>query len=168
MSSKFWNTVKKYLVVNPNAAESMFNPGTYRKPSPDSQKKYVPKVTKAFAVSDNYYWQRDVRRNYPRLALYSQTDVAQMIAAPAAETIAAPAQDTDAAATAAAADVTATSASAELTPTANLTAVIQALDKPLFSETHLPPLPGKGYKYTISEELQEHEPGVYFPIYNVY
>lgn len=41
--------------------------------------KYVYPKSEASNLSNNYYFQRDVRRNYPRLAVYSQDKVAGLL-----------------------------------------------------------------------------------------
>ena len=41
--------------------------------------KYTEPTTHASNVANNYYFQRDVRRNYPRLAVYSQSKVAGLL-----------------------------------------------------------------------------------------
>ncbi|KAJ1928368.1 hypothetical protein IWQ60_002090 [Tieghemiomyces parasiticus] len=163
--SRLWNAVKRRLQVNPDAADSMFNPGTYRKPSPDSQKKFVPPITDKFNISNNYYFQRDVRRNYPRMAIYSQAYVAQLLAPPAPS---APAlEDGKTESAAAPVDAKGEGATA-VAATSNLTEVIRNLGQPLYTASQPPPVPGLRYKYTISEQLQHQKPGVYFPIYNVH
>lgn len=41
--------------------------------------KYVYPKTDASKLSGNYYFQRDTRRNFPRLAVYTQQDVAGLL-----------------------------------------------------------------------------------------
>ncbi|KAJ1968430.1 hypothetical protein IWQ62_001254 [Dispira parvispora] len=166
--SGFWQSVKKYLVVNADVPSSMFNPGTYRKPSPGSQPKYIPKVTEQSDISNNYYYQRDVRRNYPRVAMFNQADVVAMLTMPEKPALDAPIQEKVQQADkgdSKTQEVTATSKSANLP---SLPEAVRSLEKPMFSESQLPPLPGKAYKYTVSESpVHPDEPGVYFPVYNV-
>ncbi|KAJ1983668.1 hypothetical protein H4R34_001139 [Dimargaris verticillata] len=159
--SAFWQTVKKYLVVNPKAVDSMLNPGTYRKPSPNSQKKYIPKVTEAFDVANNYYFQRDVRRNYPRLAVYTQSDVANFLLGPPAakEANALPSGEQAQTSVAESADQSLSATSMSLPQ------VIESLKAPLYTATNLPPVPGKTVKFEATSELPCDIPGEYFPIY---
>ncbi|KAI8989562.1 hypothetical protein BDB01DRAFT_895370 [Pilobolus umbonatus] len=80
-----WNTktlswVKKFLTVNPVSTDGMPIVGKFRTPAPGSRpEKYVYPKSKASNISNNYYFQRDTRRNYPRLAVYTQQDVAGLL-----------------------------------------------------------------------------------------
>ncbi|KAJ1650948.1 hypothetical protein IWQ61_008370 [Dispira simplex] len=165
--SGFWQSVKKYLVVNADVPSSMFNPGTYRKPSPGSLPKYIPKVTEKYDISNNYYYQRDVRRNYPRVAMFNQADVVAMLTMPEKAALDAPAQ-VQQQADKGENKTQEVTAKTETTNLPSLPEAVRSLEKPLFSDSHLPPLPGKAYQYTVSENpIHPDEPGVYFPVYNV-
>ncbi|ORY96899.1 hypothetical protein BCR43DRAFT_564109 [Syncephalastrum racemosum] len=79
-NSKTWSWVKKLLSVNPKSTDGMPVVGKFRTPAVGSRpEKYEYPKTTASNVSNNYYFQRDVRRNYPRLAVYTQQSVAGLL-----------------------------------------------------------------------------------------
>ncbi|CDS08958.1 hypothetical protein LRAMOSA10318 [Lichtheimia ramosa] len=79
-NSKTWAWVKKYFSVNPLSTDGMPVVGKFRTPAVGSRpEKYVYPKSEASNLSNNYYFQRDVRRNYPRLAVYSQDKVAGLL-----------------------------------------------------------------------------------------
>ncbi|KAI8089019.1 uncharacterized protein BX664DRAFT_331984 [Halteromyces radiatus] len=79
-NSKTWSWVKKYFSVNPLSTDGMPPVGKFRTPSPGSRpEKYVYPKSAASNVNNNYYFQRDVRRNYPRLTVYTQQSVAGLL-----------------------------------------------------------------------------------------
>ncbi|KAI8372840.1 uncharacterized protein BYT42DRAFT_578206 [Radiomyces spectabilis] len=79
-NSKTWSWVKKYFSVNPLSTDGMPVVGKFRTPAVGSRpEKYKYPKSPASNVSGNYYFQRDTRRNYPRLAVYTQQDVAGLI-----------------------------------------------------------------------------------------
>ncbi|ORX56252.1 hypothetical protein DM01DRAFT_1366717 [Hesseltinella vesiculosa] len=72
-NSKTWSWVKKLISVNPKSTDGMPVVGKYRTPAPGTRpEKYVYPKSAASNLSNNYYFQRDVRRNYPRLAVTTQ------------------------------------------------------------------------------------------------
>ncbi|ORZ11191.1 hypothetical protein BCR42DRAFT_421735 [Absidia repens] len=79
-NSKTWSWVKKYFSVNPLSSNGVPPVGSFRTPAPGSRpEKYVYPKSAASNVSNNYYFQRDARRNYPRLAVYTQQNVAGLL-----------------------------------------------------------------------------------------
>ncbi|KAI9251785.1 hypothetical protein BDA99DRAFT_521181 [Phascolomyces articulosus] len=79
-NSKTWSWVKKYFSVNPLSTDGMPAVGKFRTPAVGSRPEtYTEPTTHASNVANNYYFQRDVRRNYPRLAVYTQTKVAGLL-----------------------------------------------------------------------------------------
>ncbi|CAG8771251.1 18077_t:CDS:2, partial [Racocetra persica] len=93
-ASKFWEKVRQLLTVNPETNTGVPVVGIYRTPSPGSQPStYVRPQTKHSDLAQNYYFNRDARRNYPRLAVYTQNDVAKLIAAPHLKSITADDQE---------------------------------------------------------------------------
>ncbi|KAI9187733.1 hypothetical protein H9P43_002124 [Blastocladiella emersonii ATCC 22665] len=72
MSAPLLNIMKRLrLVVNPSAVEPDIWGGSFRTPAPASQPKYIPPETENDAISNNYYFQRDHRRNYPQTTVYA-------------------------------------------------------------------------------------------------
>ncbi|CAG8809750.1 18523_t:CDS:2, partial [Racocetra fulgida] len=98
----------------------------------------------------NYYFDRDARRNYPRLAVYTQNDVAKLIAAPHLTSITAGDQE----------------GSKESTPTAmtipeKLDLIEAITSSPvLYSTEKLPPAPpGRpSYRWKKSEDADDPDP----------
>ncbi|KAL1927964.1 hypothetical protein VTP01DRAFT_3369 [Rhizomucor pusillus] len=79
-NSKTWAWVKKFFSVNPLSTDGMPVVGKFRTPAPGTRpEKYQYPKTPASNVANNYYFQRDVRRNYPRLAVYTQSKVAGLL-----------------------------------------------------------------------------------------
>ncbi|GAA5805059.1 hypothetical protein EDC94DRAFT_613147 [Helicostylum pulchrum] len=78
-NTKTWSWVKKYLSINPLSTDGMPVVGKFRTPAPASQGKYVYPKSEASAISNNPYYKRDTRRNFPRLAVYTQNDVALLL-----------------------------------------------------------------------------------------
>ncbi|RKP25581.1 hypothetical protein SYNPS1DRAFT_28685 [Syncephalis pseudoplumigaleata] len=156
-SSSFWRNLKRLLVINPELSESM-PPKDYRMPSPGSQPEtYKEPVTGVSNISDNYYYQRDTRRAYPRLLTVSQADLAKRIAAPSEGALEAP----DAAKSAAE-----STALAE-TPAVPLAEAILQAKGPLYSADRLPPVPGKPYKWKMATHVTPAPENVYWPVYYV-
>ncbi|PVV00154.1 hypothetical protein BB559_000076 [Furculomyces boomerangus] len=150
MLKNFWRQVGKKVWVN-DFKDSMNHVGVYRQPPPSDQPMYTRPESEASEISDNSYYKRDVRRNYPKMAVYSQNDVANLILASSQRI-----EDVK----------------AESNPVAktehDLTKTIVELNIPLYSTSNLPPTPGTPYKYTLSEEQEIQQPGQYFPTYKVY
>ncbi|EIE82703.1 hypothetical protein RO3G_07408 [Rhizopus delemar RA 99-880] len=79
-NSKTWSWVKKYFSINSLSTDGMPVVGKFRTPAVASRpEKYVYPKSKASNISNNYYFQRDTRRNYPRLAVYTQKEVAGLL-----------------------------------------------------------------------------------------
>ncbi|RUP51185.1 hypothetical protein BC936DRAFT_149506 [Jimgerdemannia flammicorona] len=147
------HTITKTRSQNPASSNGMPTVGKYRTPAPGSPiHEYVPPVTKASAVYENYYFQRDTRRNYPRLAVYTQQDVAGLLAgAPVQASLPVEGSGNTA--------VTATT-----TPTPSLTEVLTSTT--LYSKEKLPPAPVWGFKYQWKESTDAPKPddGLYWPM----
>jgi hypothetical protein len=77
-----WEKIRRFLAIDPNRSSGVpLNP-TYRNPAPGSipPTLYTDPVTlPAGDIADNPYWQRDVRRNYPRTAVFKQSDIAALL-----------------------------------------------------------------------------------------
>ncbi|KAL7312205.1 hypothetical protein PS15m_007998 [Mucor circinelloides] len=79
-NTKTWSWVKKYFSVNPLSSDGMPVVGKFRTPAPASRpEQYTYPKTPASKIHDNYYFTRDTRRNFPRLAVYTQQDVALLL-----------------------------------------------------------------------------------------
>ncbi|CAO0800867.1 unnamed protein product [Mucor circinelloides] len=79
-NTKTWSWVKKYFSVNPLSTDGMPVVGKFRTPAPASRpEQYTYPKTSASKIHDNYYFTRDTRRNFPRLAVYTQQDVALLL-----------------------------------------------------------------------------------------
>ncbi|KAF9135879.1 hypothetical protein BGW39_010694 [Mortierella sp. 14UC] len=127
--SAFWNVVRKALTVNPKTSTGMPDPRIYRQPSPSGRPKpMIPDDPWANDIAENPYYGRDLRRNYPRLAVYSQEEVAGLIAAKEGIQI--------------------ESGKASLVKTGDgedkveLTEILKNAKKELYSPSNLPPTPG--------------------------
>ncbi|CAG8444962.1 5939_t:CDS:2 [Gigaspora rosea] len=156
-ASKFWEKVRQLLTVNPESNTGVPIPGVYRTPSPGSQPEtYVRPSTKHSDVAQNYYFNRDARRNYPRLAVYSQNDVAKLIAASHLKSITAGDQD---------ASKESTTTEITIPEKLELTEVI-ASSPVLYSADKLPPAPPTllTYHWKKSKDVDDPDPGVYWPM----
>ncbi|KAI8320092.1 hypothetical protein GQ54DRAFT_298878 [Martensiomyces pterosporus] len=155
MFKKFWNEVGKRIWVS-EYKESMLPRTTFRSPAPALQPEYKKPVTAASNLSGNQYFERDVRRNYPRTEVYTQPDVGRLL-------LGSTAVEKQAAAGAEGAESS--------VPSIEVKDVAEALDKlqkPLFSAENLPPVPGAVYRYKLSPEQTIEGPGEYYPSYRVY
>ncbi|PVV03264.1 hypothetical protein BB560_002260 [Smittium megazygosporum] len=160
MFDKFWRAVGKRVWVN-DYMDSTLRVGKFRKPAPLNNPPYKPAITEASDISNNPYFKRDVRRNYPRVAVYSQQDLAKLLSKPEAEKIASSADG--------AAATSAEQKSPVIPPQSfNLVSVLSTSGLKPYSSSNLPPTPGTNYKYNISPEQEGEGPGQYYPIYNVY
>ncbi|RIB03975.1 hypothetical protein C2G38_2048824 [Gigaspora rosea] len=170
-ASKFWEKVRQLLTVNPESNTGVPIPGVYRTPSPGSQPEtYVRPSTKHSDVAQNYYFNRDARRNYPRLAVYSQNDVAKLIAASHLKriifsiiskivpNISITAGDQDASKESTTTEIT-------IPEKLELTEVI-ASSPVLYSADKLPPAPPTllTYHWKKSKDVDDPDPGVYWPM----
>ncbi|RKP06180.1 hypothetical protein THASP1DRAFT_31998 [Thamnocephalis sphaerospora] len=155
-TSPFWQNLKKLLVANPTFTECM-PPKNYRTPSPGSQPAYKEPSTGASNISDNYYYQRDARRNYPRTIVVSQEELAKRLVAPTIEAVPAPES----------ADAAATTKIIPAEASMSLTDAIAQCDRALYTPGRLPPVPGSPYKWAISTDVEPPPPNTYWPIYSV-
>ncbi|ORX89737.1 hypothetical protein K493DRAFT_318505 [Basidiobolus meristosporus CBS 931.73] len=145
--SSFWKKIGRLLWVNPEYSESMLTPGKYRVPAPGSQPAYSKAPTEVTKIHHNYYFNRDVRRNYPRTHTYTQEDLAKLLVAPKQESI----------------------ASGETTPVAQITSLTEAVSQsPLVTSQKLPPTPpGVRYRFKGSSDAPTPPENTYFPMYYV-
>ncbi|KAG0227255.1 hypothetical protein B0O80DRAFT_438001 [Mortierella sp. GBAus27b] len=135
--SAFWNSVRKALTVNPKVSTGMPNPKDFRLIAPGGQPPtFVPNDPLANDIAQNPYYGRDFRRNYPRTAVYSQEEVAGLIAAKEALAIG-----------------SGESALAKAGENVSLTEVLQNAKSPLYTPTNLPPVPAvRKFKWVQSEQ----------------
>ncbi|KAI8984204.1 hypothetical protein BDF20DRAFT_858572 [Mycotypha africana] len=152
-NSKTWSWVKKYFSVNPLSTDGMPVVGKFRTPAVGSRpEKYTTPKTSASNLSNNYYFNRDTRRNYPRLAVYTQQDVALMIEG-------APVR----------ASLPAEKAAEQITTTVEETKPLVELlnsKKLTYSAEKLPPTPRffPQPKWKVSEDFIPPNDGSYFPM----
>ncbi|GAB5590574.1 hypothetical protein Unana1_05474 [Umbelopsis nana] len=153
-NTKHWAWVKKLLSVNPKSTNGMPETGVFRTPAVGSRpEKYVYPKTEASNVSNNYYFERDTRRNYPRLAVYTQQDVAGLLTGAAVEPSLPP-----------------TGADSQpvipatVTEAKSLTEVLGSTS--LYSKGHLPPTPNWNInkKWEVSTDFKGPDDGTYFPM----
>ncbi|KAG9303983.1 hypothetical protein G9A89_005893 [Geosiphon pyriformis] len=155
VKSRFFEKIRKLFTVNPETNTGVPIVGTYRTPAPGSQPKYVRPVTKHSDLAQNYYYDRDSRRNYPRLSVLTQKDVAGLIAAGNLKSITAGQGNSSDTTT----DV------AKIVENLSLTEVINALPKPLYSKDNLPPVPGvMNHNWKPSEDAVKPDPDQYWPM----
>lgn len=162
MLKKFWQNVGKKVWVS-EYTDSMVPRTTFRSPAPVSQPEYKKPLTAASDLSNNPYYKRDVRRNYPRTAVYTQPDVGRLLLGantpcglPSEE-----GKDSELKAEATAAGV----------PSIEVKDIAEALEKlhqPVYSNSNMPPAPGKPYIYRVSPEQQVEGSGEYYPSYRVF
>jgi hypothetical protein len=126
--------LKRIFSVNPTWSDSM-PPKDYRTPAPSEQPTYTAPTTDASNLSKNYYFQRDVRRQYPALIVVDQADLARRLTRPS--------ESTD-----------------MVTEHVSLSKTLQELDKPLFD---LPPIPNKPFVWKMSTEFDYPDASVYWP-----
>ncbi|KAJ2660145.1 hypothetical protein IWW48_003092 [Coemansia sp. RSA 1200] len=161
MFKKFWQAVGKKVWIS-EYMDSMIPRTTFRSPAPVSQPPYKPPVTAASDIYNNQYYKRDVRRNYPRTEVYTQSDVGTLLlGSKAAEALPEPNGKEAAVGGAEIVDV----------PVVKVKNVVEALDKlqkPLYTASNPPPVPGAAYKYKLSPEQTLEGPGEYYPSYRVY
>jgi hypothetical protein len=81
-SQGIWETLRKFLAIDPNRSNGVpLNP-YFRYPAPGSNDptKYDDPVTlPAGDIADNPYWKRDNRRSYPKLSVVNQAEVASLL-----------------------------------------------------------------------------------------
>ncbi|CAG8450343.1 7365_t:CDS:10 [Ambispora leptoticha] len=150
---------KCHTHLNPSTNTGVPITGTYRTPAPGSQSKYVRPTTKHSDLAENYYFQRDARRDYPRLSVFTQKDVALLFAASNMKSITAGGNGAEKGT-----DVTATTDTttdiSKIAENMSLTDIIAALPKPLYSKDKLPPVPNKGsHQWEYSKDADRPDPG---------
>ncbi|CAO3699980.1 unnamed protein product [Rhizopus stolonifer] len=120
--------------------------GSFRTPA--VAKICLPQI-KSFNISNNYYFQRDTRRNYPRLAVYTQKEVAGLL---------------EGAAVNPSIPVELESQVATTTEAKPLVEVLNS--RQLYSASKLPPTSNFGIKpkWKISEDFIPPNDGSYFPM----
>ncbi|KAJ2446397.1 hypothetical protein GGF42_005703 [Coemansia sp. RSA 2424] len=160
MFKKFWQKVGSKVWLS-DYSDSMIPRTTFRSPAPASQPEYKRPETAASDLFNNQYYKRDVRRNYPRMQVYTQSDVGRLLLSASVATEALPTP----------------AASAEGAPAAEVPAAVEAKDvvealarlqKPVYSASCMPPAPGAAYTYKLSPEQHAEGPGEYYPSYRVY
>ncbi|CAG8503992.1 4927_t:CDS:2, partial [Scutellospora calospora] len=132
---------------NPESNTGVPITGIYRTPSPGSQPTtYIRPLTKHSDIAKNYYFDRDARRNYPRLATYTQTDVAKLIAVSHLKSDQEGSQE---------------SIPTEMTIPEKLDLTEAITSAPvLYSTEKLPPVPGNSlYRWKKSEDADDPDPG---------
>ncbi|OZJ02321.1 hypothetical protein BZG36_04446, partial [Bifiguratus adelaidae] len=144
---------------NPKSTDGMLPVGKYRTPSPGSpQTPYVPPKTPNAKVANNYYFNRDTRRNYPRLAVYTQQDVAGLLmGGKVQESLPSVGADSQ--------PVTDTKLVTPSQQTYDLAQVV-AEQQVAFGNGVLPPTPGWGKKveWNVSTDHEAIEEGIYWPM----
>ncbi|KAG0347055.1 hypothetical protein BG004_000221 [Podila humilis] len=150
--SAFWNTVRKALTVNPKVSSGMPDASVFRAVAPGGQPKtFVPMDPLANDIAQNPYYGRDFRRNYPRLAVYSQEEVAGLIAAKEALAIG-----------------SGEAAIAKTGENVSLTEVIKSAKSPLYTPSNLPPVPViKNFKWVKSADQPPVDQGTYWTMNNM-
>ena len=77
-----WERIRRLLAVDPSRSTGVpLNP-QFRNPPPGANPPELyddPVTVPAGDIADNPYWKRDVRRNYPRLSVVNQADVAGLL-----------------------------------------------------------------------------------------
>ncbi|PVU90917.1 hypothetical protein BB561_004652 [Smittium simulii] len=153
MLDKFWRAVGKRVWIK-DYKDSLLHADTFRHPSPLNQPTYKRPTTEASDISKNPYFKRDTRRNYPILAVYTQADVAKLLNKPITQQISTETAETQP-----------EKSESKLPITIDLNSAL--LSATPYSNTSLPPVPGKAYSYTFSDIQEIEQPGQYYPIYNV-
>ncbi|KAI8091172.1 uncharacterized protein B0P05DRAFT_583695 [Gilbertella persicaria] len=151
-NSKSWAWVKKYFSINPKSTDGMPVVGKFRTPAVGSRpEKYTYPKSAASNISNNYYFQRDTRRNFPRTAIYTQQDVALLLeGAPVKPTLPAEAAVDQA-----------------VTTTAEAKPLVEVLkSQKLYSIENPAPAPRFGVqpKWKVSEDFIPPNDGSYFPM----
>ncbi|KAG0300324.1 hypothetical protein BGZ98_009263 [Dissophora globulifera] len=150
--SAFWNSVRKALTVNPKVSTGMPSAKEFRFVAPGGQPKTeVPNDPLANDIAQNPYYGRDYRRNYPRLAVYSQEEVAGLIAAKESLAIG-----------------SGESAVAKTGENLSLTEVLESAKAPLYTPNNLPPQPViRNHKWVASPEQPPVDQGTYWTMRNM-
>ncbi|KAJ1725278.1 hypothetical protein LPJ53_000505 [Coemansia erecta] len=162
MLKRFWNSVGKKVWLS-DYKDSMIPRTTFRSPAPVSQPEYKRPTPPASAIYNNPYYKRDVRRNYPRTEVYTQSDVGRLLlGVNTAEKIASPEQQQQQNAT------TAETANVPVVEVKDIVEALQKVSGPVYSAANMPPVPGTPYKYKLSPEQYTEGPGEYYPSYRVF
>jgi len=77
-----WEKIRRFFAIDPNRSSGIPLNSTYRYPAPGSVPglTYTDPVTVPAAdIAENPYWKRDVRRNYPRTAMFKQSDIVGLL-----------------------------------------------------------------------------------------
>ncbi|KAG9324566.1 hypothetical protein KVV02_005099 [Mortierella alpina] len=150
--SAFWNTVRKALTVNPKVSTGMPDAKEFRFVAPGGQPKaFVPKDPLANDIAQNPYYGRDLRRNYPRLAVYSQEEVAGLLAVKEAPSIG-----------------SGEAAIVKAEKSVSLTEVLKNAKTPLYTANNLPPAPViRNYKWVKSPDQPPVDQGTYWTMNNM-
>jgi len=147
----FWKKFRDAVVVNPEISTGLPLPALNRNPQPASRpEKYSTPATKASDPAQNPYWKRDVRRQYPRLSVVDQGELAQLL-------LSAPEIKDNAKEMA----IAKTNGEAELTQ-----AISVALEcGKTYSPTNLPPVPPALHRWDPkTAPPTPHDPKAYFPM----
>ncbi|CAJ0845561.1 21225_t:CDS:2 [Entrophospora sp. SA101] len=165
-SNGFFEMIRRLLTVNPeNSNTGVHISGIYRSPAPASQPPtYKSPLTKHSDLAKNYYFSRDYRRHYPRLAVFTQNDVAGLISASNFQSVTS-GDEGGVAGSGGGSDKSTDTQVINVLENLSLTETIASAPK-LYSEDKLPPTPGNPsyYKWKLSEDAPKPEPGVYWPI----
>jgi hypothetical protein len=81
-STGFWEKVRRLLAVDPERSNGVPLIPYFRNPPPGAVDPLTysdPVTLPAGDIADNPYWKRDARRNYPRLSVLAQADVAALL-----------------------------------------------------------------------------------------
>ncbi|KAG8886079.1 hypothetical protein FRB97_007955 [Tulasnella sp. 331] len=144
----FWKKFRDALVVNPDISTGLPLAAVNRNPAPGSRsEKYATPATLASDPAQNPYWKRDARRNYPRLSVVDQSELAQLL-------LASP-------------DVQSSTEIATSAGPYELTQAIATIasSKPAFSGSNLPPRPPSIAKWNPKLEAKApHDPQAYWPM----
>ncbi|KAL1922925.1 uncharacterized protein VTP21DRAFT_9301 [Calcarisporiella thermophila] len=156
----FWRLVKKLFTVNPEVSDGVYV-REFRRPAPGSPiNKYEMLKTKNSDVADNYYFKRDMRRAFPREAIYSQQEVAGLLLAAHAGSLPAPSEASGE-----------TSVTARTEGNAALTEALAKIsqNEVLYDAQKLPPLPNwnPSYQWKVSTDPSKIDPDSYFPMRNM-
>ncbi|KAI9137011.1 hypothetical protein BKA69DRAFT_68420 [Paraphysoderma sedebokerense] len=143
--SSFFNAIKQYITVNPQVVESTVWAGKFRTPAPASQTPHVAPQRyqyKNAAISGNYYYTRDSRRNYPKTTVYTNQEWAPLLLG---------------------------SGYVKSLPAPNSVETTNLQPTVSYSISHLPPSPPSPFKKKVWLEstdsgLPSHDSSKYFPI----
>ncbi|MCJ1469899.1 hypothetical protein MMC07_008543 [Pseudocyphellaria aurata] len=81
-STGIWERIRRALAVEPNRSNGVPLNAQYRNPPPGANPPEAyddPVTVPAGDIADNAYYQRDIRRNYPRLSVIKQADIVGLL-----------------------------------------------------------------------------------------